>query len=219
MKTRNTQRTQQAAYTHVHTHLEQLVQVWRREGDAPKHQGVQACTQSVHVGGSASISRIGLHHLRCEEGRGAVAALKILISGGEDLRTAEDIPMCLHSCVCVCVCVGLHQFGCEEGRGAVAALEILISGGGDLRTAEDIPMCLHFCVCVCVFVCVCVLGFIILGARNAGVPLQCSRYSFPVAKICPQLRTFQCACILLCMCVLDFVILGARNAGPCYCSS
>ena len=99
-----TQRTQQAAYTHVHTHLEQLVQVWRREGDAPKHQGVQACTQSVHVGGSASISRIGLHHLRCEEGRGAVAALKILISGGEDLRTAEDIPMCLHSCVCVCVC-------------------------------------------------------------------------------------------------------------------
>ena len=121
--------------------------------------------------------------------------------------------------VCVCVCVGLHQFGGEEGRGAVAALEILISGGEDLRTAEDIPMCLHFCVCVCVFVCVCVLGFIILGARNAGVPLQCSRYSFPVAKICPQLRTFQCACILLCMCVLDFVILGARNAGPCYCSS
>jgi len=47
---------------------------------------------------------VGLHQFGCEERRGAVAALEIFIAGGKDLRTAEDIPMCLHSCVCVCVC-------------------------------------------------------------------------------------------------------------------
>ena len=50
-----------------------------------------------------------------------------------------------------------------------------------------------------------VLGFIISGARKAGVPLQRSRYSFPVAKICAQPRTFQCACIFVCVCVCVFV--------------
>jgi len=54
-------------------------------------------------------------------------------------------------------------------------------------------------------VCVCVLGFINLGVRKAGVPLQRSRYSFPVAKICAQPRTFQCACIFVCVCVCVFV--------------
>ncbi len=93
--------------------------------------------------------------------------------------TLSCVPLPLRVCVYVCVQMtsrtwkSLYRFGAEKGMRPYTSVyrqapSAYMSVGRPLKR---------------------VFGFIISGARNAGVPLQRSKYSLPVAKIYTRTHT------------------------------